>query len=575
MVRHFMRCGLEQMHTLNTYFSKITQFLEKHPVLSLAIYLALTGNWAFWQALARVSPLFQFHTLLFNISAFVFVMAVTVFLLQLVRYRYVFKPVVVLVLLISASVSYFMNNYGIVIDLEMIHNTMETDSTEVQDLLNIKLLSYLLFLGVLPALLVSRLKLKYKSFPKQLVTNGLVATFALLIVTVNFLLFSADYASLFRNHHELRYMINPANYVYSTGKYISETFKQSGKSYTRIGMDAVQAKKASNSKPNILVLVVGETARAQNFSLNGYNKPTNLLLSKENIINYPHFHSCGTSTHTSLPCMFSHLTRSNFDEADAPYYDNLTDVLSHAGINVLWRDNNSGCKGVCKNINTEKMKHLHIDTVCNDRECYDEVLLDHLQERIGSAHGDMVIVLHQNGSHGPAYYLRYPGNFKKFTPVCESNELSSCDHQSLLNAYDNTIAYTDYFLSRIINLLKTETNKVNTAMIYVSDHGESLGENSIFLHSMPYIVAPEEQTHVPYISWFSNNFLFDSRLNKDCLKQHANDSYSHDNLFHSVLGLMNVSSKIYNESLDMYAACRIKQADSHYANVTSPDIQTN
>ncbi|MEJ2142227.1 MAG: phosphoethanolamine--lipid A transferase, partial [Gammaproteobacteria bacterium] len=472
------------------------------------------------------------------------------------RFKYIFKPVIIFILVMSATVAYFMNNYGIVIDVQMIHNTFETDSSEVRDLLSYKLFLYILFLGLLPAIVVSRLQLTYRPVTRQLISNLAVISLSGIAIIVNFIVFSADYASLFRNHHEIRYLINPANYIYSTGKYFSEALSHNKKSITPIGLDATQLQKIGNSKHDVLVLVVGETARAQNFSLNGYNKPTNPLLSKEDIISYPHFHSCGTSTHTSLPCMFSHFTRHDFDESDAPYYENLTDVLRHAGINVAWRDNNSGCKGVCKNVKTEQMKHLHIDTVCNERECFDEVLLDHLQQQIESATSDMVIVLHQNGSHGPAYYLRYPESFKKFTPVCETNDLSSCDHESLLNAYDNTIAYTDYFLSRIINLLKNETGNLNAAMIYVSDHGESLGENNIYLHSMPYIVAPQEQTHVPYISWFSDEFLADHHLNKQCLKQHASESYSHDYLFHSVLGLMNVSSNIYKPNLDIYANCR-------------------
>lgn len=544
------------MHTLDSIIFKLKQFLQQRPVLSLALYLAITGNWAFWSAFFKTNAELSLHTVLFSISAFALTLLLSVFLVHFLRFKYIFKPVIIFILFTSAITGYFMNSYGIVIDVQMIHNTFETDINEVQDLVNYKLFLYLLFLGLLPAIIVSRLQFTFRPVGRQLIANLAVISLSGIAIIVNFIIFSADYASLFRNHHEIRYLINPANYIYSTGKYLAETLHHSNSTITPIGLDAHQVSQGNSGKRNVLVLVVGETARAKNFSLNGYAKPTNPMLAREDIINYPNFHSCGTSTHVSLPCMFSHLERGNFSEEDASYYENLTDVLSHAGINVLWRDNNSGCKGVCKNVTTDKMKHLHIKTACNDRECYDEVLLDHLQQQIESATTDMVIVLHQNGSHGPAYYLRYPDSFKKFTPVCETNELGSCDHDALMNAYDNTIVYTDYFLSRVINILKDENSKLNTAMIYVSDHGESLGENNIYLHSMPYIVAPDEQTHVPYISWFSDDFLAERHLSKHCLKQRANESYSHDYLFHSVLGLMNVSSKIYNSNFDIYASCR-------------------
>jgi lipid A ethanolaminephosphotransferase len=550
------------MHTPKSLFPKLTTFFEDYPTLCLAIYLALTGNWAFWSAFFKINGELSLHLLLFSISALTLTLLLPIFLVHFLRFKYIFKPVIIFILLMSATVAYFMNNYGIVIDVQMIHNTFETDSNEVQDLLNLKLFLYILFAGLFPAIFVSRLNFTYHPFSMQLLRNFVVISLAAIAIVGNFMIFSADYASLIRNHHEVRYLINPANYIYSTGKYLAETLHHSNGTITPIGLDARQVSQVYNRKNNVLVLVVGETARAQNFSLNGYSKPTNPMLAKEDIINYPNFHSCGTSTHVSLPCMFSHLDRSSFNEEDASYYENLTDVLKHAGINVLWRDNNSGCKGVCRNIQTEKMKHLHIDNVCNEHECYDEVLLDHLQQNIESTSSDMVIVLHQNGSHGPAYYLRYPDAFQKFKPVCATNELGSCDHASLLNTYDNTILYTDYFLSRVINMLKSKTDKLNTAMIYVSDHGESLGENNIYLHSMPYIVAPKEQTHVPYISWFSDDFLHAHDLNKDCIKQHASNPYSHDNLFHSVLGLMNVSSTIYQSNLDMYTSCKTNSIHS-------------
>jgi lipid A ethanolaminephosphotransferase len=136
--------------------------------------------------------------------------------------------------------------------------------------------------------------------------------------------------------------------------------------------------------------------------------------------------------------------------------------------------------------------------------------------------------------------------------------LNDCSQQELINAYDNTIAYTDYFLSQVIKLLKTNSEKYNTAMLYVSDHGESLGENNVYLHGLPYFIAPEEQRHVPMVTWFSDNFLLDHKIDGNCLKQQHDIHYSHDNLFHSVLGLMEVSTTVYDQKLDIFSSCQLK-----------------
>ncbi|MCW8899268.1 MAG: phosphoethanolamine--lipid A transferase [Gammaproteobacteria bacterium] len=535
----------------------IFSFAGKYPILTVTIYLMLTGNLAFWSAFQKINTGSFLNTLLFTVSFFIFIALFIAVLLYLVRFKYVLKPILVFILIASSFASYFMTNYGVMIDTTMIYNLMETDSSEAGDLISTGLILHVFLFGVLPSILIVKSRIYYLSPAKQAFRNTVAIGLFIAIFIGNFLMFSSHYASFFRNHHHVRYLINPVNYVYSIGKYLSQTLMVEDTTAVQIGMDAHVNKDIKMiKKRSVIVLVVGETARAMNFSLNGYNKNTNPLLANEDILNYPNFYSCGTSTHVSLPCMFSMFGREDFDEARAKYFEKLPDVLQRAGIDVSWRDNNSGCKGVCKNIPTENTNLINLDYVCSDSECYDEAMLVGLKDIIKAKTKNAVIILHQKGSHGPAYYLRHPSTFQKFIPECETSELSNCSTNEITNAYDNTILYTDHFLAKVISLLKDEAGEIDTAMLYVSDHGESLGENHVYLHSLPYLIAPEDQKHVPFITWFSDSFSEHNLLDQTCLKKNVNNAYSHDNLFHSILGLTHVSTSIYKPELDIYRHCR-------------------
>jgi len=303
-------------------------------------------------------------------------------------------------------------------------------------------------------------------------------------------------------------------------------------------------------------MVVGETARAEDFHIDGYQRNTTPRLEKLDVVNFKNVSSCGTATAISLPCMFSDLTHNNFDNNDARNRQNLLDALDVAGLQVLWRENNPDCKGVCDRIETQQVSDIYVDDLCNDGLCYDEVLFNGLDQYVKNIHGDAVIVLHTEGSHGPAYYRRYPEAFKKFEPECRSAAVEDCSDEELLNAYDNTILYTDYFLSKVIEYLKSSPATASSAMLYVSDHGESLGENGVYLHGLPYFMAPEYQKHVPMITWFSRGFSANKNLDMGCLRNKSGAEFSHDNIIHSVLGIMDVTSGLYDTDLDMFASCR-------------------
>jgi lipid A ethanolaminephosphotransferase len=349
-------------------------------------------------------------------------------------------------------------------------------------------------------------------------------------------------------------MANPLNVLYAGSSYLSHDVGST--IVSPLGEDAsIGILARDQRKPSLVILVVGETARADHFGLNGYKRNTTPLLEKENIINFSQFFSCGTSTAVSLPCMFSALEREGYDGKKARQQEGLLDVINHAGLSVLWRDNNSGCKGTCDRITNEKSNNSNQTEFCNDDGCYDDILLHDLNSKITS-NKSQIIVLHQQGSHGPEYYRRYPEEMTHYAPVCTTNQLHDCSNEQVVNAYDNTIRYTDQFLVRTINWLKEHEKQFNTAMIYISDHGESLGENRLYLHGMPYSIAPDAQIHVPFLMWLSEDFKQDNRINEKCLRQLSNKHFSHDNLFHSVLGMLDINTTARQEDQDIFASCR-------------------
>ncbi|HSC74618.1 MAG TPA: sulfatase-like hydrolase/transferase, partial [Pseudomonadales bacterium] len=316
------------------------------------------------------------------------------------------------------------------------------------------------------------------------------------------------------------------------------------------------AKLAARPKKSLVIFVVGETARADHFSLNGYGRDTNPELQKQDILNYTDVHSCGTSTAVSVPCMFSKFGRGDYSDKKGKTHEDVLDMLQRAGIKVFWRDNNSDCKGTCLRIPNDDVAKRKNSPFCNDIRCLDEVMLEDLQAYVDSLPDNALIVLHSDGSHGPEYFDRYPEAFERFKPACKTNQLGSCTQEEVINVYDNTILYTDHFLSQVIEFLKRNNAQRDTAMIYVSDHGESLGENGLYLHAAPYAVAPEAQTHVPMVAWFSPDAFAHWGIDQNCLKQKQKDSLSHDNVFHTLLGLFEVQSKEYKPALDMFNSCR-------------------
>jgi len=520
--------------------------------LIVAAFLVLFANGPFWKALAlKMGTGATAHwgfslavgfglCLLFNI------------LISLFSFRPAYKPFLVGIIVTAACASYFMGNYGVVIDKKMIVNVLETDVREASELLTWPLFLHVFFLGFLPSALLVLTRVRFRPWKSELlIRGGVVLVSALVLAGIVFGNFK-ELILFDRNNKELRMYINPTYPFYSLFRVLNRDMNARGRQAPQvIAADAVKAK---GTPRTVVVLVVGETARAQEFSLNGYQRDTNPELGKRGVFNFTDVTSCGTDTAESVPCMFSHLGRAHFSRNKAKQFENLLDVLQRAGVSVVWRDNNSGSKGVADRVQYEDLSNAGDSTICASGECYDDVLLKGLDRVLNKSQGDILVVLHQKGSHGPSYYRRSPDAFKRFLPECSQDNVQDCDTGRIVNAYDNTILYTDHVLAKVIDLLSSQPYAA--AMIYFSDHGESLGEKNIYLHGLPYSIAPEQQTHIPMIFWASPGFFRQQGMEPAKLKSLRSARYSHDNLFHSLLGLYRIRTSMYRPELDIFRQAR-------------------
>jgi lipid A ethanolaminephosphotransferase len=524
-----------------------------------ASFLVGAFNFTFWERFLVAIGGWEWHKLPIMAATCLMLTLVFTAVLSPLNFRHTIKPVLVLLIISASATSYFINQYGIQIDKAMIQNVLETDVREARELLSWNMAITIALLGVLPSVLLLRTRLEFAPLKRHLALGSAVLAGSLVIAGAILVIYFKSYAPAVREHRELRFLLTPSNVIQAINGYARQKWAKPVV-VAPLGTDAARGK-TWNGQPRrtVTVIVVGETARAMNFSLNGYARQTNpLLAGKPGLINFSNVSSCGTSTAVSLPCVFSALGRENYSDTKAQGQEGLLDVLKHAGFGVLWRDNNSGCKGVCARVAYEDLSQPEIgNAFCNAEECYDERLLENLPAIIRDAKQDLVIVLHQKGSHGPAYWKRYPAAAGKFGPVCETNDLEKCSREEITSAYDNTILYTDLLLSKTIDLLAqaARENDLDTAMMYFSDHGESLGENNMYLHGAPYIISPAEQTRVPFMLWFSERYPQRFGVDTRCVAARSEQQLSHDHVFHSILGLLDVNTAVYNPALDLFHAC--------------------
>lgn len=456
------------------------------------------------------------------------------------------KPLSIILCLFNASVLYFMLTYGVVFDKIMLLNVLQTDVYEVTDLLSIKMIAFFLLCGGLPSLLIYKTKIIFAESKNKLIS---ITVSALVIAAIMLTNMQATNFILRKQKH-IKSSLIPLNYIGAAISVTKTKMRYANIPLRNISDDAKMKSNNPNKKPLLLVFVVGESARAANFSFQGYQRRTNepLEIYKDELLYFQDFSSCGTSTAVSLPCIFALEERKDFKAEAAKYSENLLDIIDKSGYKVLWRENSTDCKGNCDRVEIEKFCHV--------KECSDEIMLTNFAKKVKSTDKPTMVIMHQRGSHGPLYKLRYPQEFEKYTPVCESEYLKNCSVEEITNVYDNTIYYGSYVLAKVIDELKALSNDYNVAFIFTSDHGESLGEDGIYLHSAPYEQAPSGQNKVPLILWFSRDYTIDNNLDMQCVKKLLQQPYSHDNIFHTMLGISSVESKYYNQKLDILSDCR-------------------
>jgi len=538
-----------------TWRERVLSLLRRRPELRIetlalvaSLYFAAFANPVFWKA-AVPAPV-EVRWLL---SLVLMTVAAHGFLLGLLLWPRLWRGTLVVLVLLAAIAGHYMAAYGIYIDADMVRNVVSTDRAEAGDLLGLDVLRPLAL--SLPALLfLARVRVRPRPPGRALVVRAVFLAAMVLLGLAGAAGSMQTLSSFLRNQREVRYLLTPANAVVSLAKVAGER-PRVARVQLPIGEDAVQLPAATMRKPRLLVLVVGETARAANWGLDGYTRQTTPELARREVVNYPHVTACGSSTEVSLPCMFSPQGRADYDEKAIRGQQSVLHVLQRAGVSVLWRDNQSGCKGVCSGLAFEDFRGGTGGEFCHGAHCFDGILVRDLAAAAHREPGDRVIVLHMLGNHGPTYSERYPAAFARYAPVCETSDLGRCERAHIVNAYDNALLYTDHVLGQAIDAL-AGMEDYDTALLYLSDHGESLGENGLYLHGMPHAIAPAEQLQVPMVAWFSPGWRQQTGLDIACVRERAGREYTHDNLFHTLLGLTDVRTALYDPGRDIHFPCR-------------------
>lgn len=524
--------------------------------LCSALWLLAALNQPFWSALWDSVGGWQASRAGFLVTLPLFALVWVWTVLELLTWGRAAKPVLGIVLVLSAAVAFFMHRYGISFDRGMFTNVMETDPAEARELISGSMVLWILGLGVAPAMVIAMWPRAQQSIVGTLTEKLLTLSGLMLVAGAILVLQSGAYISLFRSHRDLRLQLVPTNYLSAAHSYAKVKLKPK-REIEQISLGATRvASDPSSQHPMVLVLVVGETMRAANLSVNGYERETTpLLAARQNLVNFGRAESCGTATAVSLPCMFLDVGRGGYEDGMAFRRESLLDVLQRAGMDVWWLSNNSGCKGVCDRVQVVDVPATLPGDACGPGGCQDDVLVSALQERLDNVQRDTVVVVHMKGQHGPSYYLRYPPAFERYRPACQDNALDRCGPEQVVNAYDNAVSYSDYILDRIIMALQSQADRIDSSMIFVSDHGESLGEKGVFLHGMPYSFAPTVQKQVPFMAWLPKATQDRLGIDANCLVSRR-DQLSHDNLYHSILGLTSTQASTYRNDRDVFSSCR-------------------
>ncbi len=551
-------CPMPPFPTCSARFANWRNGAAVSPLMLLVltiIFLFAADNATFWSIGSKI---FAGHPLSF-VGYMLAVLFLTLAAFSLFGFPWIVKPFLIFIVTLSAITSYYMDRLGVIIDRDMIQNVMVTTFAESRHLITLGFATHVLLYAILPAILILSVRIKRQSMTRTVALPVLTFGLSLALATGLLMTDLKSYASILRERKDFMSSFQPGAPLVGVIRYARMMSRTVNVTVAAIGEDAQKGPSYhAGGKPVLTIIVAGETARAQNFSLNGYGVETNPKLAKLPVVSFDQTSSCGTATAVSLPCMFSNFDRNGYTYEKGISHENLLDVLSHAGLHVEWWDNNTGDKGLADRVVSLAFTDTQGAEFCTAGECTDGIFLEALKEYADTITEDTVLVLHQIGSHGPTYYLRYPETFERFSPACRTAEFKNCTPAEITNAYDNTIAYTDENLAQIIALLQSQ-NRLSTALLYVSDHGESLGESGLYLHGAPYFMAPAYQTNVPMILWMSGTFKNQFGIDHECLAAKKSSALSHDNLFHSVLGMLDIRTDEHRPSMDVFTPCKGQQ----------------
>lgn len=536
---------------MNVFFSRLKFRLTAARLVAVSsLFIVLVFNYPFLNAVYDVIHPSDVAEWIFFISVPVLLTCLTIVFLSISGAIFFPRIVIGTHMLMSSLLFYGTFVFGALFDKSMVQNLFETNTGEALSYLNLSFIVFFIFLCLFPIFAVFNQELKggVRAKLKSLIKLNVITLSVIVLILIALY---KSYAAVGRNNKGITKYITPFAFYDAGFKYLRDTYLFPPLPFRIIDKSPTLASD-SESKKRTLVVVVGETARAANFSLNGYQRSTNPQLQNRSVVSFSSVESCGTATAISVPCMFSRLDRNNYSSRVAASQDNVLDIIHRAGVDVTWIDNNSSCKGVCARIDTVKFEPSQSSPMCDGHFCLDEILLEKLRYAMSqSKDEDSVIILHMIGSHGPTYYQRYPEKYRRFEPECPQSDIQNCSEEQLLNTYDNTIVYTDFVLGKVIDELAEQTDR-KTAMLYISDHGESLGENGLYLHGFPFALAPQEQTHVAMIYW---DKAFSDPAYKQCVDSLASLPLSHDNVFDTLLGLAAVNTTAYQPEKDIFGHC--------------------
>ena len=501
-------------------------FKQKRSITLISALLSI------YTLLAYHYPLFKvivenleggFNGIIITVGFAVLMLATYFFFYNLLLYltRTVGKWITAFTLIGDAIMLYFVNTYDVLVTDSMMGNVFNTRYSEASGYFSLSAVLYVVFLGILPATLLILQQIDYKSLKRFGINTGIALATMVAMVAINI----NNFTWIDRHATKLGSLLMPWSYTVNSVRYYNAERKRNQKEI--LLPDAT----ITNSRKEVVVIIIGESARSQNFSLYGYDKKTNPLLENQAVTALA-AKSAATYTTAGVKAILDHKPTDKL-------YEILPNYLYRAGVDVIWRTANWGEPPV----HIEKyQKVADLKAAYPDADDgYDGILTVGLKEVVESSTADKVlIVLHTSTSHGPTYYSKYPSEFEHFTPVCTTVEMAKAVPEELINAYDNTILYTDYLVNEVIESMKSLTD-YRSCVMFISDHGESLGENNLYMHGVPMAMAPKEQVEIPFIVWTS-----------DSSKIKAIDEAGQYHVFHSTMDFLSIDSPVYDSQMSIF-----------------------